>query len=193
MLRVHVSCAALSRGNSRATGVSARSHCALELLMNPRPSMELRNTILWIHALAGGAWVTACVCFVIAGLAIAAGSEEQMNFALRAAPRIDGFNVAAAIIVLATGGFNLALAGVARGFNFSAQFGIILAVKVLLFIAMTLALGRALSITTTLRAVAGHSRAAAVPVATTRTVRWHGAVAAMGAIALLCGLWLMGS
>ncbi|HUY38587.1 MAG TPA: hypothetical protein VMV13_07140 [Candidatus Binataceae bacterium] len=161
--------------------------------MNPRPSMELRNTILWIHALAGGAWVTACVCFVIAGLAIAAGSEEQMNFALRAAPRIDGFNVAAAIIVLATGGFNLALAGVARGFNFSAQFGIILAVKVLLFIAMTLALGRALSITTTLRAVAGHSRAAAVPVATTRTVRWHGAVAAMGAIALLCGLWLMGS
>jgi hypothetical protein len=155
--------------------------------------MELRNTILWIHALAGGAWVTACVCFVIAGLAIAAGSEEQVNFALRAAPKIDGFNIVAATVVLVTGGFNLALAGVARGFNFSAQFGIILVVKVILFIAMALALGRALSITATLRAVADKGRVAAIPGATARTVRWHGAIAAMGAIALVCGLWLMGS
>lgn len=155
--------------------------------------MELRSTILWIHALAGGAWVTACVCFVIAGLAIAAGSEEQINFALRAAPKIDGFNIAAATVVLVTGGFNLALAGVARSFDFSAQFGIILAIKVILFIAMALALGRALSITATLRAVADKGRVAAIPGATARTVRWHGAIAAMGAIALLCGLWLMGS
>jgi hypothetical protein len=155
--------------------------------------MELRSTILWIHALAGGAWVTACVCFVIAGLAIAAGSEEQVNFALRAAPRIDGFNIAAAIVVLVTGAFNLALAGVARNFNFSAQFGIILAVKVILFIGMSLALGRALAITATLRAVAGKGRVAAIPGATARNAGWHGAIAAMGAIALLCGLWLMGS
>jgi hypothetical protein len=155
--------------------------------------MELRSTILWIHALAGGAWVTACGCFVIAGLAIAAGSEEQVNFALRAAPKIDGFNIVAATVVLVTGGFNLALAGVARGFNFSAQFGIILVVKVILFIAMALALGRALSITATLRAVADKGRVAAIPGATARTVRWHGAIAAMGAIALVCGLWLMGS
>jgi hypothetical protein len=155
--------------------------------------MELRSTILWIHALAGGAWVTACGCFVIAGLAIAAGSEEQVNFALRAAPKIDGFNIVAATVVLVTGGFNLALAGVARGFNFSAQFGIILVVKVILFIAMALALGRALSITATLRAVADKGRVAAIPGATARTVRRHGAIAAMGAIALVCGLWLMGS
>jgi hypothetical protein len=155
--------------------------------------MELRSTILWIHALAGGAWVTACVCFVIAGLAIAAGSEEQVNFAIRAAPKIDGFNIAAAAVVLVTGGFNLALAAVARNFNFSAQFGIILGVKVILFIGMSLALGRALSITATLGAVAGKGRTAAIPRATARNAGWHGAIAAMGAIALLCGLWLMGS
>ncbi|MGH7781303.1 MAG: hypothetical protein ACREQR_15925 [Candidatus Binataceae bacterium] len=157
------------------------------------PAMELQNTILWIHALAGGAWVTACVCFVVAGLAIAAGSEEQVNFALRAAPKIDGFNLAAAAVVLVTGGINLAFAGVVRNFNFSAQFGIVLAVKVLLFIGMALAMGRAFAITATLRAVADKSRTAAIPVATARTVRWHGAIAAMGALALVCGLWLMGS
>jgi hypothetical protein len=155
--------------------------------------MELRSTILWIHALAGGAWVTACVCFVIAGLAIAAGSEEQLNFALRAAPKIDGFNLAAAAVVLVSGAINLTLAALARNFNFSPQFAIILAVKVVLFIAMAIALGRALRITATIRAVAGKGRIAAIPGAMIRSVRWHGAIAAMGALALVCGLWLMGS
>ncbi|HVA78838.1 MAG TPA: hypothetical protein VNF27_13130 [Candidatus Binataceae bacterium] len=155
--------------------------------------MELRSTILWIHALAGGAWVTACVCFVIAGLALAAGSEEQVNFALRAAPKIDGFNIAAAAVVLATGGINLAIAGIARDFKFSGQFTTMLTVKVVLFIGMSLALGRALRITATLRAVADKGRVAAIPGGTLRTVRWHGAIVAMGALALLCGLWLAGS
>ncbi|HUY28370.1 MAG TPA: hypothetical protein VMV27_13205 [Candidatus Binataceae bacterium] len=155
--------------------------------------MELRSTILWIHALAGGAWVTACVCFVIAAVALAAGSEEQRNFALRAAPKIDGFNGAAAVVVLVTGAINLALAGRARNFNFSGEFGVILAAKILLFIAMSLALGRAMRLTATIRAVAEKRRFSAIPTATGRMAWWHGAIAAMGALAILCGLWLMGS
>lgn len=154
--------------------------------------MEVRNTVLWIHALAGGAWVTACVCFVIAGLALAAGSEEQANFAIRAAPKIDGFNLAAAAVVLITGALNLAFAGVARNFHFSTQFGIVLTAKVVLFIGMSIALGRAIRITADLRASLKES-GLAISVATARSVRWHGAITAMGAAALLLGLWLAGS
>jgi hypothetical protein len=155
--------------------------------------MELRSTILWIHALAGGAWVTACACFVIAGIALAAGSEEQVNFAIRAAPKIDAFNLFAAVIVGATGAINLTLAGLARNFNFSRQFGLILMVKVMLFLAMSIMLGRAIRFGAELRAEASGDRAAAIPAATARSVKWHGAIAAMGALALLCGMWLMGS
>ncbi|HTR61193.1 MAG TPA: hypothetical protein VMH37_05785, partial [Candidatus Binataceae bacterium] len=84
--------------------------------------MLLQTIILWMHALAGAAWVAACLCFVIAGLALASGSDEQRNFALRAAPKIVGFNLMAAILLLLSGGLNLVLAGIARNFNFSGDF-----------------------------------------------------------------------
>ncbi len=155
--------------------------------------MALRTTVLWIHALAGGGWVAACGCFVIAGLAISAGSEEQRSFAMRAAPAIDRFNLAAAAILLITGLMNFTLAGLGRGFRFSAQFKIILSIKVMLFVGMAIALGRSLRIAAAMRAAAAPADTDSVPRAVDRMVRAHGAIVAMGAMALLLGLWLLGS
>ena len=155
--------------------------------------MELRSAILWIHALAGAAWVAACVCVVIAGLALAAGSEEQRNFALSAVPKIDGFSLAAAIAVLFTGATNLAAAGLVRNFHFTPQFGLILGIKVILFTVMTVALISTLRAATSLRHSAEAASEQTITDATARMVRMHGAIAAMGGIALLLGLWLMGS
>jgi hypothetical protein len=154
--------------------------------------MALRTTVLWIHALAGGGWVAACGCFVIAGLAISAGSAEQRAFAIRAAPAIDRFNLAAASVLLITGLANFTLEGLARGFRFSAQFKIILSIKVMLFVGMAIALGRSLRIVAAMRAAAAPGDAE-VSRAVDRMVRAHGAIVAMGSIALLLGLWLLGS
>jgi hypothetical protein len=155
--------------------------------------MALRTTVLWIHALAGGGWVAACGCFVIAGLAIAAGSDEQRAFAMRAAPAIDRFNLAAAATLLISGLANFTMLGLARGFRFSAQFRIILSIKVILFVGMAIALGRSLRIVAAMRAAANPGDADPVPRAVERMVRAHGAIVAMGATALLLGLWLLGS
>jgi hypothetical protein len=155
--------------------------------------MALRTTVLWIHALAGGGWIAACGCFVIAGLAIAGGSDEQRAFAMRAAPAIDRFNLVAAATLLITGLMNFTLAGLARGFRFSAQFKIILSIKVMLFVGMAIALGRSLRIAAAMRADAERGSADAVPRAIDRMVRAHGAIVAMGSMALLLGLWLLGS
>jgi len=156
--------------------------------------MLLQTIILWMHALAGAAWVAACLCFVIAGLALASGSDEQRNFALRAAPKIVGFNLMAAILLLLSGGLNLVLAGIARNFNFSGDFTRILAIKIALFVAMFLAL---LYTARSSRALPDDSRPdAPLDALNDRVavmVRMHAAIAFMGAIALLLGLWLMGT
>ena len=155
--------------------------------------MELVTAILWIHALAGAAWVAACVCFVVAGIAPTAGSEEQRSFALRAAPKISGFSIMAAVLVLITGGLNLGLAGVARRFQFSLQFGFVLAAKVVLFVAMAFTLGRITRIIASLRSSPEASDNVRVQVAMSDATRLHTLIALMGGIALLLGLWLMGS
>ena len=156
--------------------------------------MLLQTIILWMHALAGAAWVAACLCFVIAGLALASGSDEQRNFALRAAPKIVGFNLMAAILLLLSGGLNLVLAGIARNFNFSGDFTRILVIKIALFVAMFLAL---LYTARSSRALPDDSRPdASFDALDDRVavmVRMHAAIALMGAIALLLGLWLMGT
>src|SRR5271167_5191352 len=106
--------------------------------------MGLRGAILWIHALSGALWVAACACFVVAGLALEAGSDEQRNFIARVAPKINGLIATAAALLFATGVANFSLLGAARGFQFTPQFGIVLGAKVILFIGMALALGAAL-------------------------------------------------
>jgi putative copper export protein len=151
------------------------------------------TAILWTHAAAGALWVGACACFVIAGLALANGSEEQRNFTVSAAPKIDLLGLIAAAILLATGLFNLTTAGVARRFVFSTAFMTVLAIKIALFIVMIVVMTWSMRIGAVIRAVLERGRADAVPGAMRRMVRAHIAIVAMGGIALILGTWLMGS
>jgi len=156
--------------------------------------MLLRTALLWIHALTGAAWVAASGCFVIAGLALGSGGDEQRNFALRAAPRIVEFNLIAAILVLLSGGVNLLLAGMDRNFRFSSEFVRIITIKIVLFVAMVLALRWTRRASALLRDDAElPAPANALTERVTVMVKTHAAVALMGGIALLLGLWLMGT
>ena len=149
--------------------------------------------ILWTHAAAGAIWVGACACFVIAGLALSAGSVEQHNFATKAAPKIDVLGLVAAVVLLVTGFINLMTAGIARRFAFSTAFMTVLAIKISLFIIMIMVMTWSMRIGAVIRAVVDRGRSDAVPGAMTRMVRAHIAIVAMGGIALMLGTWLMGS
>jgi hypothetical protein len=149
--------------------------------------------ILWTHAAAGAIWVGACACFVIAGLALSAGSVEQRNFVANAGPKIDVLGLVAAIVLLVTGFINLMTAGIARRFAFSTAFMTVLAIKIALFIIMIVVMTWSIRIGAVIRAVVARGRADAVPGAMTRMVRAHIAIVAMGGIALMLGTWLMGS
>jgi putative copper export protein len=149
--------------------------------------------ILWTHAAAGAIWVGACACFVIAGLALSAGSADQRNFATNAAPKIDLLGLVAAIVLLVTGFINLMTAGVARRFVFSTAFMTVLAIKIALFIVMLMVMTWSMRIGAVIKAVVARERTDAVPGAMTRMVRAHIAIVAMGGIALILGTWLMGS
>src|SRR5271155_6104719 len=113
----------------------------------------LSSAILWTHAAAGALWVGSCACFVIAGLALSAGSLEQRNFAANSGPKIDLLGLVAAIVLLVTGFFNLMTAGVARRFVFSTAFMTVLAIKVALFIVMIVVMTWAMRIGAVIRAV----------------------------------------
>ncbi len=153
----------------------------------------LASAILWTHAAAGAIWVGACACFVIAGLALSSGSDEQRNFVQSAAPRIDLLGLVAAIVLLVTGFINLMTAGVARRFIFSTAFMSVLAIKIALFIAMIVVMTWSMRIGAVIRSVIARGRDDAVPGAMTRMTRAHLAIVAMGALALILGTWLMGS
>jgi len=149
--------------------------------------------ILWTHAAAGAIWVGACACFVMAGLALSAGSVEQRNFATNAAPKIDLLGLVAAIVLMLTGFVNLMTAGAARRFAFSTAFMTVLAIKVGLFIIMIMVMTWSMRIGAVIRSVVERGRADAVPGAMTRMTRAHIAIVVMGGVALILGTWLMGS
>ena len=130
---------------------------------------------------------------MIAGLALATGSDEQRNFVANAAPKIDVLGLIAAIVLLLTGFINLMTAGVARRFVFSTAFMTVLAIKVGLFIVMIVVMTWAMRVGAVVKAVVARGRNDAVPGATSRMVKAHIAIVAMGGIALLLGTWLMGS
>ena len=136
----------------------------------------MTTTILWIHATAGALWIGACACFVIAGLALTPGSDEHRNFVVRTAPKIDHLAMFAAALLFLTGLLNLARAAISRQFAFSTGFTTVLAIKILLFIAMLVTM-----------------RSSMKTGAMNRMVKAHAAIVAMGSIALLLGLWLIGT
>ncbi len=148
-------------------------------------AMALGTVLLWIHALSGVVWTGACASFVLAGSALAAGSDEWRDFGLKVAPKLDRLNLAAASILLLTGVLNLAIAGAARNYSFSRAFVAVLGAKSGLFVAMALAL--AVSWRVEAAMLAGGAGAM------NRMVRLSGLTAVAGTLALGLGLWLTGS
>ena len=145
--------------------------------------MHAGDAILWIHAICGGTWVAASAAFVIAGLALEDGSDEQRNFVAKVAPRIDGLAIAAASVLVLSGMMNLAFAAASQRFRFSPQFDVVLGAKIAILILMLIALGAAV-----------RARRLGEPTgAISGMVRYHGAIVILGGLALLLGLWLMGT
>ncbi len=149
--------------------------------------------ILWTHAVAGALWIGASACFVIAGVALEPQRVEQRNFVAKAAPIIERFGLAAAAVLFATGLVNFITVLIARRFALSAQFAIVLSVKVVIFIMMATMLSRAMRMGASIRALMSKDRTDTLPAAVNRMVRSHSAITAMGAVALVLGLWLMGT
>ncbi|HEY6421311.1 MAG TPA: hypothetical protein VIX59_20115 [Candidatus Binataceae bacterium] len=185
----------------------ARRGCHRGAMRATLVRVTARTVILWLHVLSGAVWIGAAACFVIAALALAAGSDEQCDFAARVAPRIVALSVGAAGLLLVTGALNFTLAGIARRFHFSMAFGAILAAKVVLFIAMAAALAAASRTSAAVRAALEHPRGAspggaappgdaprdAVANAINGMMKSEGAIVALGGLALVLGLWLAGT
>jgi hypothetical protein len=153
----------------------------------------LRNVILWLHAGSGAIWIAACACFVIAGLALEDGTAEQRSFARTGVMRINQLAIAAASILLITGAFNIAIAAGERHYRLRASFLAVLFVKIAIFILMGAALGAAWRTAALTRHMFAQGNDAGIPGAIRRMVRAHFAIVALGSVALVLGLWLVGS
>ena len=79
-------------------------------------------------------------------------------------------------LLLLTGLVNLYEAALSRQFSFSTAFTTVLAIKIILFVAMLATM-----------------RSSMKTGAMNRMVKAHAAIVAMGAVALLLGLWLIGT
>lgn len=149
----------------------------------------IRTVILWIHAIGGAAWIGACVCFLLAAGAMGLDNDEGHGFARRVAPSINRIGLAAMLLIVVTGLVNIFLAGSERGYHFSSVFVAVLCAKIAILIVMFLLLIASLRAEVDLDSPD--------PAALTRTL-WRmlyfdGAIAAVGALAMILGLWLLGS
>ncbi len=137
------------------------------------------DAILWVHVLCGALWLAVSLSFVLAAAATADG--ERADFAARVAPTLNRLNLAAIALLPLTGIGNLYFVGRAHHFRYPAAFAGVLSAKLLLLCGMAVALAVAWS------AAADRNGGA-------RRLLWlYGAMAAMGAAALMLGLWLAGS
>jgi hypothetical protein len=152
-------------------------------------SLAIRTTILWIHAIGGVAWIGASACFVIVASVTRTDEEEGRAMITRVASAIDRVGLAAFLFILLSGIVNLYIAGLMRNFSFSDSFLEVLAAKIGIYLAMFAIL------TASFRAEAmlSSSDAAASQSAISRLLLLNIAVMALGATALLLGLWLLGS
>jgi len=149
-----------------------------------RPTM-LRTTFLWIHVLCGAIWVAVSLSFVLAGGA--STESERAGFASRVAPVLNRLNLAAITTLPLSGIANLIFVARERHFSLPAAFMEVLGAKLLLLCGMAAALAVAWG--TAARLGSGAPGAAGE-----RRLLWlYGAMAAMGAVALMLGLWLAGS
>ena len=167
---------------------------ARSLHLNREESAQLlSNVILWLHAGSGAIWIAACACFVIAGLALENGTAEQRSFARTGVMRINQLAIAAASILLITGAVNIAIAAQQRHYHLRASFMVVLLVKIAIFIVMVAALGAAWRTAALTRQMFAHGNDGGIPGAMRRMVRAHFSIVALGSVALVLGLWLVGS
>ncbi len=145
----------------------------------------LKTAVLWMHALSALVWIGSCASLVLVGSALGAGSDEARDLMLKAAPRIDRLNLAAAATLLVSGAVNFAIAGAARNYAFSPSFIAVLCAKIGLFAAMALALAASWRA----EAMLGHDALGA----TARIVKLSGLTVVSGMIALALSVWLLGA
>ncbi len=152
-----------------------------------RPT-KLRTTFLWIHVLCGAIWVAVSLSFVLA--AGASTETEHEGFAARVAPVLNRLNLAAIVLLPLSGIANLIFVAREHQFKLPAAFVEVLGAKLLLLCGMAAAL--AIAWGTAARLGSGAPPGASN--ASERRLLWlYGAMAAMGAVALMLGLWLAGS
>ncbi len=149
----------------------------------------VRTVILWTHAAGGAAWIGACAAFLLAGGAMGTDTEEGHRFARRAGPSINRIGLGAMLLIVLSGMVNFVLAGSERNYHFSSAFIAILFTKIALLVAMFLLL--ILSFRAELDFESADS--SAVSRAMRRTMLCGGAIAGCGAVAIVLGLWLLGS
>lgn len=144
----------------------------------------LRIAFLWIHVLCGALWVAVSLSFVLA--AGASTETERAGFASRVAPVLNRLNLAAIVILPLSGIANLIFVARAHHFSLPAAFVEVLSAKLLLLCGMAAALALAWGAVSRLGSGA--------PGDGERRLLWlYGGMAAMGAIALMLGMWLAGS
>jgi hypothetical protein len=144
----------------------------------------LRTSFLWIHVLCGALWVATSLSFVLA--AGASTESERTGFASRVAPVLNRLNLGAIVLLPLTGIANLIYVARAHHFRLPAAFVEVLGAKLLLLCGMAAALALAWG--------AAARLGSGAPGNGERRLVWlYGAMAAMGAVALMLGLWLAGS
>lgn len=152
-------------------------------------STAIRTIILWTHAIGGAGWIGACVCFLIAAGAMGADTEEGHAFARRVAPAINRIGLGATILIVGTGLVNFFIAGQQRNYHFSNLFVEVLGAKIVGLIVMFVLLIASFRAEPDLDG----NDAAAFSRSMRRMLLCEGAIAAAGALAMILGLWLLGS
>jgi len=144
----------------------------------------LRTIFLWIHVICGALWVAVSLSFMLA--AGASTETERAGFTARVAPVLNRVNLAALAILPLSGIANLVFVARERHYRLPAAFVEVLGAKVLLLCGMAAALAIAWGTAARL----GEDASGA---GERRLLGLYGPMAAMGAAALMLGLWLAGS
>jgi hypothetical protein len=152
-------------------------------------SGAMRITILWLHAIGGIAWVGAALVFVIAASAAAIDEEQGLAMVRRVAPAINRIGLGAMLFIVVSGVVNIYIAGMMRRFAFSNTFLVVLSAKIALLGAMYYLLIVSWRTLHELKSLDEEQ----APAAARRLIMCNVAIAGCGGIALLLGLWLLGS
>ena len=149
----------------------------------------MRIAILWLHAVGGVAWIGAAAVFVIAASAVGLEEDEGLAMVRRIAPIINRIGLVAMLFIVASGILNIYIAGLMRRFVFSNSFVELLAIKIALLSGMYVLL--TMSWRAERRLASADSSEAHR--AGRRLIIFNLAIMALGASALLIGLWLLGT